>query len=62
MVKTPSLGVRVLPPVKVALERAAADDMRSMSSLVEKIVTEWLIDKKYLPKGAPPPKRRIPAG
>lgn len=50
MSKTPSLGVRVEPDVKQALLRAASDDMRSMSSLIEKILIEWLRDKRYLSK------------
>ena len=50
MTKTPYLGVRVQPEVKAALERAAADDLRSVSSLVEKIAVEWLRERGYLPK------------
>jgi hypothetical protein len=34
--------MRLDPEVKAALERAAKDDMRSVSSLVEKILVEWL--------------------
>ena len=48
MVKTPSLGVRVQPEIKAALQKAAADDMRSMSSLIDKILIEWLRKKGYL--------------
>ncbi len=50
MVKTPSLGVRVKPETKKALEKAAAADMRSLSSLIEKILTEWLKANGYLKK------------
>ena len=50
MAKTPSLGVRLEANVKSALEKAAKDDLRSLSSLVEKILIEWLRDKGYLPK------------
>lgn len=50
MGKTPSLGVRVHPQTKAALEKAAADDMRSVSSLIEKILTEWLRANGYLKK------------
>ncbi|HEX2526906.1 MAG TPA: hypothetical protein VHL31_11510 [Geminicoccus sp.] len=49
MAKTNSLGVRLQPDVKAALEKAAKDDMRSLSSLMEKIVTEWLRERGYLP-------------
>jgi hypothetical protein len=49
MIKTPSLGIRVQPETKAALERAAKDDLRSVSSLIEKILVEWLRAKGYLP-------------
>ena len=52
MVKSPSLGVRLPPEVKAAAEKAAKDDVRSLSSLVEKVLTEWLRDKGYLPQPA----------
>lgn len=50
MGKTPSLGVRVQPQTKAALEKAAEADMRSVSSLIEKILTEWLRANGYLKK------------
>jgi hypothetical protein len=50
MAKTPSLGVRVQPEVKAALVKAAKDDLRSVSSLLEKIAIEWLRERGYLPK------------
>ena len=50
MAKTPSLGIRVKPETKAALEKAAEADMRSVSSLVEKILVEWLKSKGHLPK------------
>ena len=51
MTKLPSLGVRVAPETKEALERAAKDDMRSLSSLVDKILVLWLREHGYLPTG-----------
>ncbi len=48
MAKTPSLGVRVQPETKAALEKAAKDDVRSVSSLIEKILIEWLRSNGYL--------------
>ncbi len=48
MAKTPSLGVRVQPETKAALEKAAKDDLRSVSSLIEKVLIEWLRTKGYL--------------
>jgi hypothetical protein len=49
MVKTAPLGFRVEQELKEALERAAKDDDRSVSSLVERILKQWLTDKGYLP-------------
>lgn len=40
--KTAPVSVRLPPEVKVALERAAKADTRSLSSLIEKILTDWL--------------------
>jgi hypothetical protein len=50
MTKTNSLGVRLQPEVKAALERAAKDDDRSVSSLVERVLKMWLIEQGYLTK------------
>lgn len=50
MPKTNPLGVRVQAETKAAIEKAAKDDMRSVSSLIEKILAEWLKSKGYLPK------------
>lgn len=50
MAKTEALSVRVPPAIKKAVEKAAKDDHRSVASLVDKIVTEWLREKGYLPK------------
>lgn len=50
MARTNPLGVRVTPDIKTALERAAKDDDRSVSSLVERILRAWLVEKGYVPK------------
>lgn len=50
MVKTNPLGFRVEPALKEALERAARDDERSVSSMVERILRAWLIERGYLQK------------
>jgi hypothetical protein len=42
------LGLRIRPSLKKALEKAATDDSRSVASLVEKIVVEWLREHGYL--------------
>lgn len=48
MGKTATLGMRLTPDVKDALERAASRDMRSMSAMLEKIAIEWLRANGYL--------------
>ena len=48
MVKSHSLGVRLQPEVKEALERAAKADVRSVSSMAEKILTDWLREHGHL--------------
>ncbi len=50
MARTAPLGFRITPEMKDALERAAKDDDRSVSSLVERILKAWLVEKNYLPK------------
>lgn len=50
MAKTHPLGFRVQPEVKEALEKAAKSDHRSVSSLVEKVLVEWLQAHGHLPK------------
>ena len=40
--------IRLDPEVKVALERVADADGRSVSSLIQKIINEWLKGKKLL--------------
>ena len=51
MARTNPLGVRVEADIKAALERAAAADDRSISSLVERILRAWLVENGHL---APP--------
>ena len=58
MVKTPSLGIRVQPEVKDALALAASDDMRSLSSMVEKILVQYLRTHGYLKPPRKKPKAR----
>lgn len=42
------LNMRVSAKTKEALKRAAADDRRSMSALVQIILTDWLADHGYV--------------
>lgn len=48
MAKTSALSVRVPDEVKAAVEAAAKDERRSVASLVELIVSDWLKEKGYL--------------
>ena len=58
MAKTAALAFRIGDDMKAALIRAAADDSRSVSSLVDKLIAEWLRDHGYLKPRNPTPKRR----
>jgi hypothetical protein len=40
--------IRVKPDTKAALEKAAKDDMRSVSVMAEKILIAWLRANGYL--------------
>jgi hypothetical protein len=44
------IGIRVTPATKAAAEKAAAADHRTLASLIEKLLLEYLIEKGYLPK------------
>jgi hypothetical protein len=44
----PPLSVRFDQEVRGALEKAAKDDMRPVSHLVQKIVADWLKERQYL--------------
>ena len=48
--KSLPVSVRLPPNVKEALELAAKDDTRSVSSYLEKLLTDHLKAKGYLPK------------
>ena len=42
--------IRVKPTLKAAAEKGAAGDHRSLSSLIEKLLSDYLRKKGYLPK------------
>ena len=50
--KTAQFNMRMDPELKEVAEKAAAADRRSLSSLIEKLLSD------YLKKKAPPAKRR----
>lgn len=45
------------PELREALKAAAKDDLRSVSTLIEKILDDWLRERGYLPE-TPPPRER----
>ena len=50
MARTASIGIRVEPDLKEAAEKAAKDDHRTVASLIEKVLTEWLEQNGYMQK------------
>jgi hypothetical protein len=44
----PPLSIRFDHDVRAGLEKAAKDDRRPVSQLVQKIVADWLKERKYL--------------
>ena len=52
MVRDAPLSFRVEAELKVALERAAKADDRSVSSLVERVLRGWLTERGYMTKPA----------
>lgn len=48
MASHPPTSMRLDPQIKDALARAAKDDDRSVSSLVERVLKAWLIERGYL--------------
>lgn len=48
MSKTHPLGFRIERDIKEALVKAAKEDHRSVSSLVEMVIAKWLREKGYL--------------
>ena len=48
MNKSVPISFRLPPEKKEALEQASSDDSRSVSSMLEKVVTDYLKEKGYL--------------
>jgi hypothetical protein len=51
-------GVRLKPSVRAAGEKAAEDDSRTLGSLIEKLLTDHLRAKGYLPTSKKPAGKR----
>lgn len=48
--KSALVQLRMRPSLKAAAEKAAVDDERSLTSLIEKLLADHLRKKGYLPK------------
>ena len=48
MAKLAPLNVRLSEEIKTALKKAAKDELRSLSSMAEKAIHEWLKQRRYL--------------
>ena len=48
--KNAQVNMRLQPSLKAAAEKAAADDHRSLTSLIEKLLADYLRERGYLPK------------
>jgi hypothetical protein len=55
--RSANVMVRLRPSLKSAAEKAAKDDTRSLSSLIEKLLVEHLKTKGYLASEGPHPGR-----
>jgi len=48
--KTAQVNLRINPDLKAAADKAAANDQRSLTSLIEKLLTDHLKKNGYLKK------------
>jgi hypothetical protein len=62
MARSESISVRVAEETKRAMEKAAADDDRTVASLGEKIWREWLKANGYLGSAKSQPGRASARG
>lgn len=46
--KTAQVNLRIDPELKALADKAASDDQRSLTSLVEKLLTDFLKKNNYL--------------
>lgn len=57
-VKSHQLNLRISPELKKLADQAAADDQRSLTSLIEKLLTDHLKANGYLRSGKSPAKKK----
>jgi predicted HicB family RNase H-like nuclease len=55
--KTAPLNIYVSPELKAAATRAAKADQRSLTSLVEKLLTDYCRATGHLPRETPPRRK-----
>ena len=48
--KSVPVGLRITPSLKAAIDKAARRDQRTVAGMVEKILTDYLVDHGYLKK------------
>jgi hypothetical protein len=48
MAKTAQINMKIEPALKAAAEKAAADDHRSLTSLVEKLLSDYCREHGFL--------------
>lgn len=58
-IKTAQVNLRIEPALKEAAERAAVDDHRSLTSLVEKLLSQYLREQGYLGDREEPKRRPV---
>ena len=46
--RSASLAVRLKPDIRAAVEQAARDDNRTLSSFTETVLAGWLVGRNYL--------------
>jgi hypothetical protein len=49
-IKTAQVNLRIEPSLKAAAEKAASDDQRSLTSLIEKLLIDYLRKRGHLSK------------
>jgi hypothetical protein len=54
MQRTAAISLRVTPQIKEAVERAAYDDSRTVASLLDKLLKEFLREQGYLTSARKP--------
>ena len=50
--KTHQLNLRISPELKALADKAAVDDQRSLTSLIEKLLTDHLKQHGYMPSSS----------